>query len=69
LNQLPDRQKEVIYLIYYHQLDHSEVAELMNINRQSVYNLLSESIRKIKEFWQDAPPPSAQTVAPYFTKS
>lgn len=76
LNQLPDRQKEVIYLVYYHQLDHGQVAALMNINRQSVYNLLSESIRKIKAFWQEASPVvllaillSAQTVAPNFTKS
>jgi RNA polymerase sigma factor (sigma-70 family) len=64
LSQLPDRQKEVIYLVYYQQLDHSQVAQLMNINRQSVYNLLSESIRKLKEFWRDAQP-----VAPNFTKS
>jgi RNA polymerase sigma factor (sigma-70 family) len=56
LNQLPDRQKEAIYLVYYQQLDHSQVAEIMNINRQSVYNLLSISIRKIREFWQDAAP-------------
>lgn len=54
LDQLPARQKEVIYLIYYQQLDHQQVAEVMNINRQSVYNLLHESIRKIREFWQEA---------------
>ena len=54
LSTLPDRQKEIIYLVYYLQLDHGQVAELMNINRQSVYNLLSETIRKIKGFWQDA---------------
>jgi RNA polymerase sigma factor (sigma-70 family) len=54
IDQLPVRQKEVIYLIYYQQLDHQQVAEVMNINRQSVYNLLHESIRKIREFWQEA---------------
>ncbi len=53
LDQLPARQKEVIYLIYYQQLDHQQVAEVMNINRQSVYNLLHESIRKIREFWKE----------------
>lgn len=54
LNQLPARQKEVIYLVYYQQLDPGQVAELMNIHRQSVYNLLSESIRKIKDFWLES---------------
>lgn len=54
LDQLPARQKEVIYLIYYQQLDHQQVAAVMSINRQSVYNLLHESIRKIRQFWQEA---------------
>jgi RNA polymerase sigma factor (sigma-70 family) len=53
LEQLSARQKEVIYLVYYLQMDHSQVAEVMHINRQSVYNLLSEAIRKIREFWQN----------------
>jgi predicted DNA-binding protein (UPF0251 family) len=44
----------VIYLIYYQQLDQQQVAEIMQINRQSVYNLLHESLRKIKAFWQEA---------------
>jgi RNA polymerase sigma factor (sigma-70 family) len=54
LDKLPNRQKEVIYLIYYQQLDHQQVAEIMQINKQSVYNLLHESLRKIKAFWQEA---------------
>jgi RNA polymerase sigma factor (sigma-70 family) len=54
LDQLPARQKEVIYLVYYQQLAPEQVAELMNINRQSVYNLLSESLRKIKDFWLES---------------
>jgi RNA polymerase sigma factor (sigma-70 family) len=54
LEQLTSRQKEVIYLVYYLQLDHAQVAEIMHISRQSVYNLLSETIRKIKDFWENA---------------
>lgn len=53
LEKLPQRQKEVIYLIYYQQLTADQVAEVMHINRQSVYNLLSESMRKLKIFWQE----------------
>lgn len=53
LDRLPARQKEVIYLIYYQQLDHDQVAKIMQINKQSVYNLLHESLRKIRVFWQE----------------
>jgi RNA polymerase sigma factor (sigma-70 family) len=54
INQLPARQKEVIYLVYYQQLDHEQVAAVMNISRQSVYNLLHESLKKIRVFWKSA---------------
>jgi RNA polymerase sigma factor (sigma-70 family) len=48
---LSKREKEVVYLKYYQYLDNGQVAELMNISRQSVYNLLHEAIRKLKELW------------------
>ena len=48
---LSKREKEVVYLKYYQYLDNVQIAELMNISRQSVYNLLHESIRKLKELW------------------
>jgi RNA polymerase sigma factor (sigma-70 family) len=53
LSQLPSRQKEVIYLVYYQQMEMAEVAKLMGIQVQSVYNLLHETLRKIKNFWAD----------------
>lgn len=48
---LSKREREVIYLKYYQYLDNGEVAELMNITRQSVYNLLHEAIRKLQALW------------------
>ena len=51
LSHLSTRQKEIIYLKYYQYLDHGQIAELMNISRQSVYNLLHESINKLRELW------------------
>lgn len=51
LSQLPVRQKEIIYLKFYHHLDHEQIAALMNINRQSVYNLLHESLQRLRKFW------------------
>lgn len=51
LSQLSKRQKEVIYLKFYQHLDHGQIAELMNISRQSVYNLLHETIQKLRSLW------------------
>jgi len=49
--QLSRRQQEVIYLKFYHHLDHGQIAELMNISRQSVYNLLHETLQKLRTLW------------------
>jgi RNA polymerase sigma factor (sigma-70 family) len=45
---LSKKQKEIIYLKYYQYLDHGQIAELMNLSRQSVYNLLHETIRRLR---------------------
>lgn len=52
LERLSKRQQEVIYLKFYQHLDHAQIAELMNISRQSVYNLIHESIQKLRALWQ-----------------
>ncbi len=49
---LSARQREIIYLKFYQQLDHGQIAGLMSINQQSVYNLLHESIQRLKKCWQ-----------------
>jgi RNA polymerase sigma factor (sigma-70 family) len=51
LTLLSKRQKEIIYLKYYQYLDHGQIAELMNVSRQSVYNLLHETIHKLRSLW------------------
>jgi RNA polymerase sigma factor (sigma-70 family) len=51
LSRLSARQKEIIYLKFYRHLDQEEIAALMNINRQSVYNLLHESLEKLRKYW------------------
>jgi RNA polymerase sigma factor (sigma-70 family) len=50
---LSKRQKEIIYLKYYQHLDHGQIAELMNISRQSVYNLLHEAIHNLRSLWHN----------------
>lgn len=52
LSLLSKKQKEIIYLKYYQFLDHAQIAELMNLNRQSVYNLLHETIHKLRNLLQ-----------------
>jgi RNA polymerase sigma factor (sigma-70 family) len=52
---LSKRQQEIIYLKYYQHLGHGQIAELMNITTQSVYNLLHETIRKLKTVWHSEP--------------
>lgn len=49
INKLPKRQKEAIYLKYYSGLKSKEIAEIMNINYQSIINLLHKALKNLKE--------------------
>jgi RNA polymerase sigma factor (sigma-70 family) len=46
---LSKRQQEAIYLRYYFDADIDEVSEIMSVNRQSVYNLLHDALKKLKK--------------------
>ena len=46
---LSRRQQEVIYLHFYMDADADEIAEIMSLNRQSVYNLLHDALRRLKK--------------------
>lgn len=48
LNLLPARQREAIFLRFYEGLDYEKVAEVMNLNVQSVRNLIYQSLKSIK---------------------
>ena len=49
LAQLSNRQKEIIYLKFYQELNYEEVSEIMNINYQAARNLLYQSIKSMKK--------------------
>lgn len=49
IQKLPTRQKEVINLRYYQNLTTEEIAEVLNINYQSVSNLLYKGIKTLKQ--------------------
>jgi RNA polymerase sigma factor (sigma-70 family) len=46
---LSKRQQEAVYLRYYFDADIDEMAEIMSINRQSVYNHLHDALKKLKK--------------------
>jgi RNA polymerase sigma factor (sigma-70 family) len=49
ITSLSGRQQEIIYLRFYLNASAGEIAEIMGISRQSVYNLLNESIGRLKK--------------------
>jgi RNA polymerase sigma factor (sigma-70 family) len=49
LNQLPNRQKEVLYLKYYSDLNTDDIAKVLEINYQSVLNLIHKGIKKLRQ--------------------
>ncbi len=51
LNALTARQREALYLRYHQGLSIDEIAEVLDINNQSVSNLLHRSIRQLRRDW------------------
>ncbi len=54
LESLNGRQKEAIYLRFYEGLSTDETAYIMQINKQSVYNHVSQAIKKLEIFVKDS---------------
>jgi RNA polymerase sigma factor (sigma-70 family) len=52
LQSLTPRQQEIIYLRYYQNLEHDQVAIIMKLSKEAVYNLLSSSLKRLKSYWQ-----------------
>ena len=51
LAMLPAREREALYLRYYENLSIPEIAEIMNVNRQSVSNSLQKALNKLRNKW------------------
>ena len=49
LNKLSPRQKEIIYLRYFEELDYNEVAELMNMSVKAAYKLSARALDTLRE--------------------
>lgn len=52
LNQLSNRQKEVIYLRFYKGLSNEQIAEILKINYQSVKNYVFRSLQIFRDQFQ-----------------
>ncbi len=50
LKKLSNRQREAIVLKFYEELSYEEIAAIMGINSQSVYNLIHQSIHMLKKY-------------------
>lgn len=49
LNKLTQRQREVLVLRYFEDLSHDEIAELLQLNKQSVYNLIFSALTSLRK--------------------
>lgn len=52
LDELPKRQKEVIYLKYFQEMDRNQISEVMDVTPQTVSNLLQIAIKQLKKHWK-----------------
>ncbi|QHT69993.1 sigma-70 family RNA polymerase sigma factor [Rhodocytophaga rosea] len=50
LAQLTKRQREAIYLRYYNNLSYPEIASLMAVSEQAVYNLVSKALKSLQQY-------------------
>jgi RNA polymerase sigma-70 factor (ECF subfamily) len=49
LSQLPNRQREIMYLKLYQQLSYEELSEVMQINYQAARNLFYQAIKSLRK--------------------
>lgn len=53
INTLPPRQREILFLRFYKELDHDEIASIMEIQKQATWNLLSRALQKLRTLVED----------------
>jgi RNA polymerase sigma factor (sigma-70 family) len=52
MQELPKRQKEVIYLKFFQELSREQISEIMAVSPQTVSNLLQIAIKQLKKHWK-----------------
>jgi RNA polymerase sigma factor (sigma-70 family) len=51
LTALPKRQKEIVYLRFFQNLDRDQIAQVLNITPQTVSNILQMAFKGIRKHW------------------
>ncbi len=49
INGLPERQRELIFLRFYYNLRYAEIAQVMEVNEQTVRNLMQRALANLRE--------------------
>ena len=49
MNRLTDRQKEIIHMKYFQELDYEEIGRIMDLNYQSARNLVNRAIAALRK--------------------
>ncbi len=49
LQELPPRQKEILYLLFYQDLGYPEIGQIMSLNYQSARNLVHRALKLLKK--------------------
>ncbi|MGV8090291.1 MAG: RNA polymerase sigma factor [Mangrovibacterium sp.] len=48
INNLPERQRELVFLRFYYNLRYLEIAHIMEVNEQTVRNLMQRALAKLR---------------------
>jgi RNA polymerase sigma factor (sigma-70 family) len=56
LQKLPKRQQEAIYLRFYHNFPYEVIASMMNMNYQSVLNLMQRALKTLRKEYTSTSP-------------
>lgn len=52
INKLTDRQREIVYLRFYQNLPYLEISNLMGIDQDYAYNLISKAFSKLRKAYK-----------------
>ncbi|MDR1414600.1 MAG: sigma-70 family RNA polymerase sigma factor [Odoribacteraceae bacterium] len=52
IHALPARQREAVHLRFIEEMGYDDIATLMEMNYQSVHNLIQRALKKIRETWK-----------------
>ncbi|MEZ7507133.1 sigma-70 family RNA polymerase sigma factor [Flavobacterium sp. Arc2] len=53
INKLSPREREIVYLKYFQNFNNTEISELLDINYQTVRNILGNAIKKLRKLGEN----------------